>query len=126
MNKSFKVIALVLVTVGLLTATYKAGQSSISQDSQGELRAKQELIELTQKDFEEYQNLKSLEDRYKKADEILGKIMTVFLADLGLRLGYKPVSAAELDAACGIPGLAPAPTIIPAGAIKSEAPKVAH
>lgn len=37
-------------------------------------------------DFEAYQKLKIADERYRKADEILGKIMTVFLADLGLRM----------------------------------------
>ena len=43
-------------------------------------------------DFEAYQKLKTADERYRKADEILGKIMTVFLADLGLR-ATMPVAA---------------------------------
>jgi hypothetical protein len=121
MNKSIKWISAALVLSGLLFVSYKTGQNSVPP-SEGDLHAKEELIALTQKDFEEYQNLKTLEDRYQKADEILGKIMTVFLADLGMRLGYKPVGLAELDAACAIPGLAATPGIIAAAAASSAAP----
>ena len=42
-------------------------------------------MEQFKSDFEEYQSLKNQAEKFKKADEILSKIMTVFLADLGLR-----------------------------------------
>ena len=109
------IIGLVLLlAVGF--ASYKAGQRSAPAaitSEQIEEKIKTDLIELTKKDFEEYQNLKTLEDRYKKADEILGKIVTVFLADLGMRLNFKNTNAALLDASCGIPAAVaatPAPT----------------
>jgi hypothetical protein len=44
-------------------------------------------------DFVDYHNLKLEAEKLKKADEILGKIMTVFLADLALRL--KPAESAN-------------------------------
>lgn len=75
-----------------------------------ETQVKEDLINLTKKDFEEYQNLKTMEDRYKKADEILGKIVTVFLADLSVKLAYKPSNPAMLEGACAIPGLNTTPT----------------
>lgn len=104
----------VLFAVGFVS--YKAGQRSLpaaQNAEQIEEKVKTDLIELTRKDFEEYQNLKSLEDRYEKADEILGKIVTVFLADLGLRLGYKPTNPALLDAACAIAAPTPVVTATP-------------
>lgn len=104
----------VLFAVGFVS--YKAGQRSApaaQSAEQIEDQVKAELIELTRKDFEEYQSLKTLEDRYKKADEILGKIVTIFLADLGLRLGYHPTNPALLDAACAIAAPTPIPSVTP-------------
>lgn len=46
---------------------------------------KAKLQELTDSDIAEYYRLRTLEERYKKADEILAKIMQIFLVDLGLR-----------------------------------------
>ncbi|MEM7646951.1 MAG: hypothetical protein AAF203_08585 [Pseudomonadota bacterium] len=37
-------------------------------------------------DFEEYKNLKSMKSKYLKANELLGKMMTLFLAELSLRI----------------------------------------
>lgn len=37
-------------------------------------------------DFDEYVHLKKLEDKYLKADEILGKVMLIFIANLGLEM----------------------------------------
>ncbi|UXR64135.1 hypothetical protein EZJ49_13795 [Bdellovibrio bacteriovorus] len=99
------VITLAIVALG----SYKAGQSSVAHSSNSEEiknQIRDDLVTLTQKDFEEYQNLKSLEERYQKADEILGKIVTVFLADLGVKLAFKSTSPALLDASCAIPAAA--------------------
>lgn len=104
----------VLLAVGF--ASYKAGQRSVPaalNSEHIEEKIKTDLVELTKKDFEEYQNLKTLEDRYKKADEILGKIVTVFLADLGMRLNFKNTNVALLDASCGLPKPALAATVAP-------------
>ncbi|MDG0815236.1 hypothetical protein [Bdellovibrio svalbardensis] len=105
--------------IGVSFASYEAGQKSVStlsSEASIEEKVKADLVELTKKDFEEYQNLKTMEDRYKKADEILGKIVTVFLADLGLKLSFKPLNPALLEGACAIPGLAPAVTPTPSPA----------
>lgn len=50
---------------------------------------REKLQNLTDQDLTEYYRLKSLEERYKKADEILGKIMVIFLADLGLHVSHE-------------------------------------
>ncbi len=47
---------------------------------------------LSETEYQEYLNLKDSEEKYKKADELLGKVMVLFLADLGSRLANKPVS----------------------------------
>lgn len=106
------ILGLIAVAVVGITS-YKAGQKSVTtnvSESAIEEKVKNDLIALTQKDFEEYKNLKTMEERYKKADEILGKIVTVFLADLGVRLGYKPSNPALLEGSCAIPGLNVTPT----------------
>ena len=46
----------------------------------------QKMGSIVQNDLEDYLRLKGLEEKYKKADEILSKIMLIFLADLGLKL----------------------------------------
>jgi hypothetical protein len=46
-------------------------------------------------DLEDYYRLKSMEERYAKADEILGKMMVIFLADLGLRVSQQAQDAAQ-------------------------------
>ncbi|WP_413287734.1 hypothetical protein [Bdellovibrio sp. HCB337] len=101
MNKN--VIGLLIVVV-VAFASFKFGQKSVqapeADETSAENKAKEDLIELTRADFEEYQKLKTLEERYQKADEILGKVVTLFLADLGLRLAYKPVPASQLQSTC--------------------------
>ena len=53
---------------------------------------KEKFQQLTDSEVTEYYKLKTMEEKYKKADEIMGKIMTIFLTDLGIR-----VSKATLD-----------------------------
>lgn len=112
-----KSVLIGLVALGIVSfASYKAGQRSVVKNDSSEAietQVKEDLINLTKKDFEEYQNLKTMEDRYKKADEILGKIVTVFLADLSVKLAYKPSNPAMLEGACAIPGLNTTPTPTP-------------
>lgn len=98
-----KQVLAALVIVAIALGSFIAGRKSISQrtaSNKVKNEIAQELMTLTQKDFEEYQSLKSLEDRYQKADEILGKIVTVFLADLGVRMAFKSTSPAMLESRC--------------------------
>lgn len=41
---------------------------------------------ITSAEFDEYEKLKGRKKQYEKANEILGKMLVIFLADLGLRL----------------------------------------
>lgn len=121
MKQSQRVLLIAMfVVVGLVS--YKFGQRSVPAANQVEEKLKSDLVELTQKDFEEYQNLKSLEDRYKKADEILGKIVSVFLADIGVRLSFKPTNPALLDVSCNTPLVAASPTPSPAPVMSQVTP----
>ncbi len=58
-------------------------------DAQNDIQLKEKLQALTDSDIADYYRLKNLEDKYTKADEILGKIMTIFLTDLGLRVSKR-------------------------------------
>jgi hypothetical protein len=53
---------------------------------------KKQIEQIHAVDFEEYQNLKEQKAKYEKADEILGKIFLIFLAEAGLKLSTKEVS----------------------------------
>ncbi|MFV8257280.1 hypothetical protein ACNQKP_05730 [Bdellovibrio bacteriovorus] len=106
MKKISSQILVVVVVVAVAVVSFSLGRSSAPTSTASAVIAdqiKSELISLTQKDFEEYQNLKTLEEKYKKADEILGKIVTVFLADLGVKLAFKSTSPTMLDGTCNIP-----------------------
>ena len=56
---------------------------------------KQKLTQLTETEMDEYLSLKSQEAKFRKADEILGKAIMIFLADLGLRLSDDKVAFAK-------------------------------
>jgi len=56
---------------------------------------KGKLTELTEIDFDEYLRLKNMEEKYRKADEILGKAILLFLADLGLKISEDKVAFAK-------------------------------
>ena len=66
--------------------------------------AKNDLLTLSKSEYQEYTQIKDLKQKYEKADELLGKVMLLFLADVGFRA--QKVSAAELIT----PLPAPAPT----------------
>lgn len=50
--------------------------------------AKTNLISLSQNEYLEYTKIKDLKLKYEKADELLGKVMLLFLADVGFRLQH--------------------------------------
>ena len=52
---------------------------------------KNKVNELRKIDIGDYFRLQSLEKKYKKADEILGKILLIFMADLGIKLNKKEI-----------------------------------
>ncbi len=53
------------------------------------------ITELNEVDIEEFLRLKSQEEKYKKADEILGKAILIFLEDLRLRVSDKALMFAK-------------------------------
>lgn len=79
-------LTLLIFAAGALAGSWYNSRShleiAVPSSLNPELLAK--FQELTAADLEEYYRLKTAEDKYKKADEILGKVMAIFLADLGL------------------------------------------
>ncbi|MEQ1875923.1 MAG: hypothetical protein ABL958_04700, partial [Bdellovibrionia bacterium] len=53
---------------------------------------KSKFQSISEKDIDEYIKLKDMKTKYEKADEIFGKILSIFLLDLGMR-----VSGQKLD-----------------------------
>lgn len=93
----------IAVLMAVAIGSYQFGRNSQAPAQQ----VKKDLINLTRADFEEYQSLKTMEEKYKKADEILGKIVLVFLADLGVRLSFQPAPALVSNCAPSAKKLAP-------------------
>ncbi len=70
---------------------------------------------LASSDLEEYYRLKTAEEKYQKADEILGKIMQIFLADLALHVSGEAQEAAKVKFVSETPSAqAPSPSPVPA------------
>lgn len=73
-------------------------------------------------DLEDYYRLKTMEEKYLKADELLGKIMVIFLADLGLRVSASAQNAAkQAPLVAGTHAPAP-PPFVPANAPSPPVP----
>lgn len=76
------------------------------------------LQQILDVDYADYQRLKTLEEKYKKADEILGKMMVILMADFQLHVS-RPVAAATAvesaptTAPTTTPTATPLPTSVP-------------
>lgn len=68
------------------------------QDSKEKSDLHDQFSKIAEVDMEEYSRLKDQEQKYQKADEILGKIVQIFLADLGLRVTDAKIHLAKLQA----------------------------
>lgn len=58
------------------------------------------LDQISKTDYQDYLRIKDADEKLKKADEILGKVMVLFLADLSLHIGQQktiPVSASKVE-----------------------------
>jgi hypothetical protein len=88
---------LILPTIGLLIGLFMATPDNsqnennlvLQEDSQKFYLAKTKLEKFTESQMNEYHALLDQQEKYKKADEILSKVMLIFLADLGLHLSQK-------------------------------------
>lgn len=59
------------------------------------------LQELTENEIAEYYKLRTMEEKYAKADEILAKAVQIFVADLGLRASKQTLSQAHAPRVAG-------------------------
>lgn len=66
-----------------------------SQSNENLFQAKNDLILISQNEYLEYTKIKDLKQKYEKADELLGKVMVLFLADIGFKA--QRISADKLD-----------------------------
>lgn len=58
------------------------------------------IEQLSKNDYQDYLRIKDADEKLKKADEILGKVMILFLADLSLHISQQknvPVSASVIE-----------------------------
>lgn len=102
-NLAFIFIFFIGLGFGILTSDYFKGRENIEPEvmvaSEHELqqfnRAKEQFQQISQDDYQEYIHLKTLEEKYKKADEILGKILIIFLSDLGIKLNSEQIEYAK-------------------------------
>ncbi|MCO4795306.1 MAG: hypothetical protein KC493_16425 [Bacteriovoracaceae bacterium] len=95
-------ICISLVLIGLFSGylIFDSSDEKVTEKRDGVLLAEVELKKLkeierkyqekmkkmTSIDIEDYVSLKNQKEKYLKADELLGKVMLIFLADLGLHL----------------------------------------
>lgn len=121
---------LLAFTVGLfssrfiLPAANKKDAKDLSVNCENLTDAKSSLISISQNEYLEYTKIKDLKQKYEKADELLGKVMILFLADVGFRLqkpgmvepGVETPSATTIkpeviNHVVEMPIVAPAPTV---------------
>ncbi len=93
-----KIVLMIFVaglTLGYIiprTSNLKPTPLSSDRESQDKLNdLKNKLQTISEEDINEYIQLKDMKAKYEKADEIFGKILTLFLLDLGLKISEKQI-----------------------------------
>lgn len=87
MNKSLGMIVVSMAVGGLITWAVLKSDSVALQSTPANLDAiKAKFQQIHDEDFQDYLRLKEHRAKYEKANEILGKIMVLFLAELGLKM----------------------------------------
>jgi len=107
MNGKSLFIGLLIFSLGLGIGFYglrSAPRSGLDPST------KEKLQLLADSDLEDYYRLKTMEEKYLKADELLGKIMVIFLADLGLRVSASAQNAAKQPPIAASSSLSPSPS----------------
>ncbi len=64
--------------------------------------AKDNLISMSKNEYIEYTKIKDLKQKYEKADELLGKVMLLFLADVGFQLQRSADNTLPMDQSLAI------------------------
>jgi hypothetical protein len=132
---SLPIVLIVAALVGYFS--YQTGKSSAplaSSPPGDEFKERFEALQgkmqkISNEDFQEYLSLKDKAEQYAKAEEILGKVMMLFLADLGIRMSKSDIEKvarmASAPASAPEPPPAPAPpTLSPPDT--NELPKSPH
>ena len=70
-----------------------------------------EFAQISQRELQEYMQLKDDKAKYEKANEILGRVMMLFIADMGLRVGNPDLNILD-EAQSSRPPLLPAVTSV--------------
>ena len=87
------IAVIVAFSAGFFTNRYIIKNNSVPATSEKCIQldeAKSNLIKISQNEYQEYTKIKDLKQKYEKADELLGKIMLLFLADVGFRTQNSP------------------------------------
>ena len=89
--------ALIFLSLGfwLGSQNQKTRPSEVSTQQQQTDLIKEKFQKLTDQEIQEYYLLKTEQEKYKKAEEILGKIVVLLLQDLGVRVSQSTLKAAE-------------------------------
>lgn len=102
MKSNVSIVAVICLVVGFVCGYYFTKDSHQSQTDMTSPMATSDqedgirkLQDLTETEIAEYYRLKTMEERYAKAEELLGKMMTIFLADLGIKLSPETKLAME-------------------------------
>lgn len=92
MNKIL-ISTFIAFAIGFFSSRFISNSSSstnVKDSSTGQCTnladAKSSLMSISKNEYLEYTKIKDLKQKYEKADELLGKIMLLFLADVGFRL----------------------------------------
>ncbi len=76
----------IVAAVGIaFLSGYRMGLDTKIADKQPGLSG--EFAQISQRELQEYMQLKDDKAKYEKANEILGRVMMLFIADMGLRVG---------------------------------------
>lgn len=91
---SHRILVLLFVLIAACALSYYAGTRSVRSSDvidKSEI-LKQKVQQIVDIDLAEYNRLKDREKQYLKAEEMLGKVMMIFLADLGIRVSKQDLS----------------------------------
>lgn len=86
MKHSFVFSIVSFVAGALLTFAFLPRHSPIAIENKKFEELKDKFQQIHDDDFQDYLSLREHREKYLKANEILGKIMVLFLAELGLRI----------------------------------------
>jgi len=110
--------ALISFAIGFFTNRLISTRAVLDEDKALSLKrcdeladAKANLTSISKNEYLEYTKIKDLKQKYEKADELLGKIMLLFLADVGFRVHKSTPLEAVVIKAEALPSQVPPESI---------------